>query len=109
MKSFLEKVLPQRISKVVESSIDSMSDWFGKMKKRVDWNLKENARKKLLNLNTKIRERLKRPEFEIQEKPGLGGSTFVVTGKEGYSAEGFLRNLKPQILEIFEKHPGFKV
>ena len=42
VKSLVNKVLPQRISKVVESSIDSMNDWFGKMKKRVDWNLKEN-------------------------------------------------------------------
>ena len=109
VKSLVEKVLPQRISKVVESSIDSMNDWFGKMKKRVDWNLKENARKKLLKLNSKIGEMLKRPEFEIQEKPGLGGSTFIVKGKEGYSAEGFLKNLKPQILEILQKHSGYKV
>ena len=49
VKTFIKKVLPQRISTFVESSIDSMNDWFGKMKKRVDWNLKENARKKLQN------------------------------------------------------------
>ena len=109
VKSLVNKVLPQRISKLVESSIDSMNDWFGKMKKRVDWNLKENARKKLLKLNSKIGEMLKRPEFEIQERPGLGGSTFIVKGKEGYSAQGFLKNLKPQILEILQKHSGYKV
>ena len=109
VKTFLKKVLPQRISTFVESSIDSMNDWFGKMKKRVDWNLKENARKKLQKLNAKIVEMLKKPEFEIKEKPGLGGSTFVVQGKKGYSAEGFLKNLKPQLLEIFQSHPGFKI
>ena len=86
-----------------------MNDWFGKMKKRVDWNLKENARKKLQKLNAKIGEMLKKPEFEIQEKPGLGGTTFVVPGKKGYSAEGFLKNLKPQLLEIFQTHPGFRI
>ena len=96
VKSLVKKVLPQRISSVVESSIDSMNDWFGKMKRRVDWNLKENAREKLLKLNMKIGEMLERPEFEIEEKLGLGGSTFIVKGKEGCSAEGFLKNLKPQ-------------
>ena len=109
VKTFLKKVIPKKVSTFVESSIDSMNNWFGKMKKRVDWNLKENARKKLQKLNAKIGEMLKKPEFEIQEKPGLDGSTFIVQGKKGYSAEGFLKNLKPQLLEIFQNHPGFKV
>ena len=29
--------------------------------------------------------------------------------KKGYTAEGFLKSLKPKILEIFKKHFGFKV
>ena len=107
--TFMKKVLPQKVSTFVESSLDSINDWFGKMKKRVDLNLKENARKKLQKLNAKIGEMLKKPEFEIHEKPGLGGSTFVVQGKKGYSAEGFLKNLKPKLLEIFQNHPGFKI
>ena len=109
VKTFMKSVLPQKVSTFVETSLDSINSWFGKMKKRVDLNLKENARKKLQKLNDKIREMLKKPEFEIQEKPGLGGSTFVVQGKKGYSAEGFLKNLKPRLLEIFQNHPGFRI
>ena len=71
-----------------------MNDWFGKMKKRVDWNLKENARKKLIKLNSKIGEMLKRPEFEIQEKPGLGGSTFIVKGKRRIFCRGIFEEFE---------------
>ena len=38
----------------------------------------------------------------------MEGVRFVVQGKEGYSAQGFLRNLKPQILEILKNHPNHK-
>ena len=92
VKSIIRKVLPENAAKVVDSSLDSINSWFGKMKKKVDWDLKERAREKLLKINTKIKELLEKPEFEWEEKPGLGGSTFVVAGKEGYSAEGFLKN-----------------
>ena len=51
------------------------------MKKKVNLNLKEKAREKLLKLNAKIKEMLEKPEFEWEEKPGLGGSTFVVAGE----------------------------
>ena len=38
--TFMKKVLPQKVSTFVESSLDSINDWFDKMKKRVDLNLK---------------------------------------------------------------------
>ena len=109
VKSVIQKVFPEKVAAVVDLSIDSIHSWFGKMKKRVDWDLKEKARKKLLKLNTKIKEMLEKPEFEWEEKPGLGGSTFVVRGKEGYSAEGFLKNINEKVVEILENHFGFKV
>ena len=94
-KSFpaVRKVLPKKVAAVVDLSLDSLNSWFQGMKKKVNLNLKEKAREKLLKLNTKIKEMLEKPEFEWEEKPGLGGSTFVVRGKEGYSAEGFLKNI----------------
>ena len=93
-KSFpaVRKVFPEKVAAVVDLSFDSLNSWFQGMKKKVNLNLKEKAREKLLKLNAKIKELLEKPEFEWEEKPGLGGSTFVVRGKEGYSAEGFLKN-----------------
>ena len=109
MKLVIRKVLPEKAAAVADLSLDTMNSWFGRMKKKVDWNLKEKAREKLLKLNAKIKEILERPEFEWEEKPGLGGSTFVVRGKEGYSAEGFLKNINKKTVEILQKHFGFKV
>ena len=109
VKSVIRKVLPENVSQIVDLSLNTMNSWFGKMKKRVDWNLKEKAREKLLKLNAKIKEILEKPEFEWEEKPGLGGSTFVVWGKEGYSAEKFLKNNLEKTVEILRKHVGFKV
>ena len=109
VKLVIRKVLPEKAAAVVDLSLDTMNSWFGRMKKKVDWNLKEKAREKLLKLNAKIKEILERPEFEWEEKPGLGGSTFVVRGKEGYSAEGFLKNINEKTVEILQKHFGFKV
>ena len=109
VKLVIQKVLPEKAAAVVDLSLDTMNSWFGRMKKKVDWNLKEKAREKLLKLNAKIKEILERPEFEWEEKPGLGGSTFVVRGKEGYSAEGFLKNINEKTVEILQKHFGFKV
>ena len=94
---------------MVDLSFDSLNSWFQGMKKKVNLNLKEKAREKLLKLNAKIKELLEKPEFEWEEKPGLGGSTFVVWGKEGYSAEGFLKNNFEKTVEILQKHFGFKV
>ena len=110
-KSFpaVRKVLPKKVAAVVDLSLDSLNSWFQGMKKKVNLNLKEKAREKLLKLNTKIKEMLEKPEFEWEEKPGLGGSTFVVRGKEGYSAEGFLKNINEKTVEILQKHFGFKV
>ena len=109
VKLVIRKVLPEKAAAVADLSLDTMNSWFGRMKKKVDWNLKEKAREKLLKLNAKIKEILERPEFEWEEKPGLGGSTFVVRGKEGYSAEGFLKNINKKTVEILQKHFGFKV
>ena len=109
VKSVIRKVLPEKAAAVVDLSIDSINSWFQGMKKKVNLNLKEKARKKLLKLNEKIKEMLEKPEFEWEEKPGLGGSTFVVRGKEGYSAEGFLKNINEKVVEILENHFGFKV
>ena len=109
VKLVIRKVLPEKAAAVVDLSLDTMNSWFGRMKKKVDWNLKEKAREKLLKLNAKIKEILERPEFEWEEKPGLGGLTFVVRGKEGYSAEGFLKNINEKTVEILQKHFGFKV
>ena len=109
VKLVIRKVLPEKAAAVVDLSLDTMNSWFGRMKKKVDWNLKEKAREKLLKLNAKIKEILERPEFEWEEKPGLGGSTFVVRGKEGYSAKGFLKNINEKTVEILQKHFGFKV
>ena len=109
VKLVIRKVLPEKAAAVVDLSLDTMNSWFGRMKKRTDWNLKEKAREKLLKLNAKIKEMLEKPEFEWEEKPGLGGSTFVVRGKEGYSAEGFLKNINEKTVEILQKHFGFKV
>ena len=110
-KSFpaVRKVLPKKVAAVVDLSLDSLNSWFQGMKKKVNLNLKEKAREKLLKLNAKIKEMLEKPEFEWEEKPGLGGSTFVVRGKEGYSAEGFLKNINEKTVEILQKHFGFKV
>ena len=33
----------------------------------------------------------------------------MVRGKEGYSAEGFLKNINEKTVEILQKHSGFKV
>ena len=109
VKLVIRKVLPEKAAAVVDLSLDTMNSWFGRMKKRTDWNLKEKAREKLLKLNAKIKEMLEKPEFEWEEKPGLGGSTFVVRGKEGYSADGFLKNINKKTVEILQKHFGFKV
>ena len=109
VKSTIRKVLPEKVAAVVDLSLDSLNSWFQGMKKKVNLNLKEKAREKLLKLNEKIRKMLEKPEFEIEEKPGLGGSTFVVWGKEGYSAEGFLKNINEKVIEILQKHFGFKV
>ena len=110
-KSFpaVRKVFPENVAAVVDLSLDTLNSWFGRIKKKVNLNLKEKARKKLLELNAKIKEMLEKPEFEWEEKPGLGGSTFVVRGKEGYSAEGFLKNINEKTVEILQKHFGFKV
>ena len=110
-KSFpaVRKVFPEKVAAVVDLSFDSLNSWFQGMKKKVNLNLKEKAREKLLKLNAKIKEMLEKPEFEWEEKPGLGGSTFVVRGKEGYSAEGFLKNINEKTVEILQKHLGFKV
>ena len=108
-KPAVRKVLPEKVSQVVDLSLNAMNSWFGRMKKKVNLNLKEKARQKLLKLNAKIKEMLEKPEFEWEEKPGLGGSTFVVRGKEGYSAEGFLKNADEKIVKILQKHFGFKV
>ena len=110
-KSFpaVRKVFPEKVAAVVDLSFDSLNSWFQGMKKKVNLNLKEKAREKLLKLNAKIKEMLEKPEFEWEEKPGLGGSTFVVRGKEGYSAEGFLKNINEKVVEILQKHSGFKV
>ena len=110
-KSFpaVRKVFPEKVAAVVDLSFDSLNSWFQGMKKKVNLNLKEKAREKLLKLNAKIKEMLEKPEFEWEEKPGLGGSTFVVRGKEGYSAEGFLKNVNEKTVEILQKHFGFKV
>ena len=110
-KSFPEirKVFPENVAAVVDLSLDTLNSWFGRIKKKVNLNLKEKAREKLLKLNAKIKEMLEKPEFEWEEKPGLGGSTFVVRGKEGYSAEGFLKNINEKTVEILQKHFGFKV
>ena len=110
-KSFpaVRKVFPEKVAAVVDLSFDSLNSWFQGMKKKVNLNLKEKAREKLLKLNAKIKELLEKPEFEWEEKPGLGGSTFVVRGKEGYSAEGFLKNNFEKTVEILQKHFGFKV
>ena len=110
-KSFpaVRKVFPEKVAAVVDLSFDSLNSWFQGMKKKVNLNLKEKAREKLLKLNAKIKELLEKPEFEWEEKPGLGGSTFVVRGKEGYSAEGFLKNNFEKVVEILQKHSGFKV
>ena len=110
-KSFpaVRKVFPEKVAAVVDLSLNTLNSWFQGMKKKVNLNLKEKAREKLLKLNTKIKEMLEKPEFEWEEKPGLGGSTFVVWGKEGYSAEGFLKNINEKVVEILENHFGFKV
>ena len=109
VESVIRKVLPEKAAKVVDLSLDTINSWFGKMKKKVDWDLKERAREKLLKINTKIKEMLEKPEFELEEIAGLGGSTFVIRGKEGYSAEGFLKNVNEKTVEILRKHFGFKV
>ena len=83
-KSFpaVRNVFPEKVAAVVDLSFDSLNSWFQGMKKKVNLNLKEKAREKLLKLNAKIKELLEKPEFEWEEKPGLGGSTFVVAGKK---------------------------
>ena len=103
LDSFPTKFVPN----VVETSVDKAMNWAERLKIVKD-KLKEKTRQRLLKLNAKIGELLKKPEFEIEKKPGLGGVRFVVQGKEGYSAQGFLRNLKPSILETLKNHPNHK-
>ena len=63
-KSFPEirKVFPENVAAVVDLSLDTLNSWFGRIKKKVNLNLKEKARKKLLELNAKIKEMLEKPE-----------------------------------------------
>ena len=69
-KSFpaVRKVFPEKVAAVVDLSFDSLNSWFQGMKKKVNLNLKEKAREKLLKLNAKIKEMLEKPEFEWEEK-----------------------------------------
>ena len=108
LDSFTTKVLPKSIPNVVETSVNKAINWVERLKQVKD-KLKEKTRERLLKLNEKINELLKKPDFEIEKKkPELGGVRFVVQGKEGYSAQGFLKNLKPQVIKILEKHPNHK-
>ena len=68
-KSFpaVRKVFPEKVAAVVDLSFDSLNSWFQGMKKKVNLNLKEKAREKLLKLNAKIKELLEKPEFEWEE------------------------------------------
>ena len=54
-KSFpaVRKVFPEKVAAVVDLSFDSLNSWFQGMKKKVNLNLKEKAREKLLKLNAK--------------------------------------------------------
>ena len=103
------KKFKRKDGKVFFIQEEEANEPFLRIKKKVNLNLKEKARKKLLELNAKIKEMFEKPEFEWEEKPGLGGSTFVVRGKEGYSAEGFLKSINEKTVEILQKHFGFKV
>ena len=61
-KSFpaVRKVFPEKVAAVVDLSFDSLNSWFQGMKKKVNLNLKEKAREKLLKLNAKIKELLEK-------------------------------------------------
>ena len=54
-KSFpaVRKVFPEKVAAVVDLSFDSLNSWFQGMKKKVNLNLKEKAREKLLKLKRK--------------------------------------------------------
>ena len=104
---FITKVLPKNIVGIVETSVNKAIDWVDRLK-QARLKLKEKTREKLLRLNAKIGELLKKPEFENEEKPGLGGTKFIVKGKEGYSAEGFLKNVRAKVIEILKKTTGVK-
>ena len=82
-KSFpaVRKVFPEKVAAVVDLSFDSLNSWFQGMKKKVNLNLKEKAREKLLKLNAKIKELLEKPEFEWEEKTRIGRINFCGPGK----------------------------
>ena len=79
----MKSVLPQKVSKFVETSLDSINSWFGKMKKRVDLNLKENARKKLQKLNAKIGEMFKENQnLKSKKNPDWEDQLSLFRGKK---------------------------
>ena len=80
LNSFAKKVLPKNIPAIIETSVKKAIDRVERLKNKKEF-LKERAREKLLKLNAKIGELLKKPEFEITEKPGLAGRKFTVLEK----------------------------
>ena len=96
LKSAVKNVLPENISNTIEKSTEKAIDFVKKAWDKKD-KLKERARKRLLKLNKKIGKLLEKPEFEITEKAGLVGKKYIIWGKEGYSADGFLNNNRKKL------------
>ena len=79
------------------------------MKKKVNLNLKEKAREKLLKLNAKIKEMLEKPEFEWEEKQDWEDQLLWSGEKKDIPQKDFLKNINEKTVEILQKHSGFKV
>ena len=111
-KSFpaVRKVFPEKVAAVVDLSFDSLNSWFQGMKKKVNLNLKEKAREKTVKVKTqKSKNCWKNQSLSGRKNQDWEDQLLWWPGKEGYSAEGFLKNNFEKTVEILQKHFGFKV
>ena len=107
LKSAVKNVLPENGSNVIENSTEKAIKFVKKAWDLKD-KIKERARKRLLELNKKVAKLLEKSEFDITEKAGLAGKKYIIWGKEGYSANGFLNNNRKNIIDIFKKNTETK-
>ena len=108
LKSAVKNVLPENISNTIEKSTEEAMAFVKKAWEKKKY-LKERARKRLLDLNKKVGKWLEKPEFDITEKAGLAGKKYIILGKAGYSADGFLNNNRKNLTDIFKNNFETKV
>ena len=111
MKNTAKKVIPEKVSKTIEKSvqtgIDFLSTIWEKRKLLTD-EAKKKVRKNLLDFNKKIANLWKKPEFEIKEIKFLAGKKITIKGKEGFFPNEFFQKNEKTIETKFRKNPGTK-